>query len=647
MAAPSPSNNLELHVASEDALDVRQFAWHERLSGITSVEVTALCQNADIDFDAVVGRPASFTIRTDGQYPPRVFTGLVSRMEQLIAEQAAAGGRAASTYRLHLVPTLWLLTQRRNYRIFQRLSEPAIVQKLLGEWDIEPEVRLDLGGYKKRKYRVQYGESDYAFVCRMLEDAGITFFFEIAGDETKLVLADAPQKAPPREPKLLFHDAPSQAVARREYVTAVRVGQQVRPGKYVMRDHDYRRAPTNQPLAVATSKNAAEHKMERVHFVPGAFLHEKAEGGDTPTADDKGSYRADDETVSKDLATRRLDAKRGRWKVISLETNALDLAPGMVFSMLSHPRTDLGEDKKLLVVESVLAGSASGAFQHRCEARSADLAFRPPLATPKPKIAGVESATVVGPAGEEIHTDEFGRIRVHFHWDRESKMNDDSSCWIHVSQPWGGSGYGGMNLPRVGQEVIVDFLGGDPDRPIVTGRVYTNLQKVPYGLPANKTKSSWKSNSTNKTGGSNEITFEDKAGSEEVFLHAERDRRSVTKRDSTTTVGKDRSITVEQNDTETVKGTQKIRVLGDQKLGVSGKREIEVGKSQHVIVHQDSTDDTVLTRTSNAKDHQIVSVDHCAVDAGQGISLRVGSSVIYIDQHKIIIQAGRVFVNPD
>lgn len=196
------------------------------------------------------------------------------------------------------------------------------------------------------------------------------------------------------------------------------------------------------------------------------------------------------------MARRRLDGSRSEALSCAFDTNALDLAPGVVLSMIGHPQRDLGEDRRLLVVASTLTGTVGARLQHHCEAHRADVPYRPLPKTPRPRVMGVESATVVGPAGEEIHTDEFGRVRVHFHWDRESRMDEKSSCWIHVSQSWGGAGYGGVNLPRIGQEVVVDFLGGDPDRPIITGRVYTNLQKVPYSLPASKTQSGWKSNVT-------------------------------------------------------------------------------------------------------------------------------------------------------
>jgi type VI secretion system secreted protein VgrG len=273
------------------------------------------------------------------------------------------------------------------------------------------------------------------------------------------------------------------------------------------------------------------------------------------------------------------------------------------------------------------------------EAVSAAQPYHPASKTPKPKTEGVESATVVGPPGEEIHTDEFGRIRVHFHWDRESKMDDNSSCWIHVSQAWGGAGYGGSNLPRVGQEVLVDFLGGDPDRPIVTGRVYTNLQKTPYGLPANKTQSGWKSNSTNKTGGYNEIMFEDASGKELLRIQAERDRQTLVKRDSTTTVGQNRTITVVKNDTETVKGSQQIEVTGNRSVTVREQQIVQVDKD-HVLV-------TGQMYASVAKRHIVQSTEVIVLSANQAVRLEVGpDSYIEITAAGIVIQGPRVEINP-
>lgn len=572
---------LELAVGSGDALDVREFSVHERLSTLFTIHLVATSENPDISFDAVVGQPARFVLRSG--LHTRTWTGLCNHLRQIRVEPSGV-----STYELTLVPTLWLLTQRRNYRMFQQIAEPDIVTKLLSEWSIEPEVKLT-ETYKARKYRVQYGETDYDFICRMLEDAGITFYFQEVDGETKLTLSDGPQWNDPRASKIAFRDDPSTA-AGHEYVTAVHIGQRVRPGRYTMRDHDYRRPPSYKLMTSAESPNGGiEAKLERYHYVPGAFLFRSDKGEDSPVADDKGKARAD-MGEGEILARKRLEAKRATAKVCSFETNAHDLAPGVVMSMLDHPKSDLGPDRKLLILESRLSGTHDGEWVHRCEAVSAEVPYRPPLSTPKPKVNGVESATVVGPPGEEIHCDEFGRVRVHFHWDRESKMDDNSSCWIHVSQPWAGAGYGGTNLPRVGQEVLVDFLGGDPDRPIIVGRVYTNLQKVPYALPANKTQSGWRSNSTGGTGGYNELMFEDAAGQELFRMQAERDLQKLVKNDETVTVGRDRTKLVRQNDDFTVGSCRVKRVVENESITVGINRTTTIGQidsntvgAKHVI----------------------------------------------------------------
>ncbi|WP_438017126.1 type VI secretion system tip protein TssI/VgrG [Sorangium sp. So ce315] len=583
----------EARIASGDMLDVRRFQVTERMSSLFEVKLVAVSDNPDIDFEAVIGQPMTFTAHANRT---RIWSGLCSHLQQVAVEE-----RHLSTYELTLVPRLWLATQRRNYRMFQHKSEVDIVLQLLGEWGISPTRRL-ASEYKKRKYRVQYGESDYTFISRMLEDAGVSFYFDNGG-ESGLVLDDRPQANVARVP-ITYRDHPTDA--DREHVTKVVVGRRLRPGKYTVRDHDYRRPANYKLLTTASGAGPVEDQLERFHYVPGAFLFESQKGESSPTADDQGKYRAD-ESEGEALAQRRLEAKRASAREIAFKTNVIDPAPGAVLSFLEHPKSELGPDKKLLVLESQLSGEVPGLWEHSCVAVSADAPYRPPLRTRKPRAQGVESATVVGPPGEEIHVDEFGRVRVHFHWDRESKMNNDSSCWIHVSQPWGGAGFGGTNLPRIGQEVIVDFLGGDPDRPIIVGRVYTNLQKTPYSLPVNKTQSGLKSNSSPSTGGYNEIMFEDKAGSELVRMQAEKDLHKLVKNDQETTIGRDRTtgighdedVTVGNNATKSVMnilretvGMIRARAVGvdeivqigrNQTIDVGEKIEITCGKSQFVM----------------------------------------------------------------
>jgi type VI secretion system secreted protein VgrG len=567
--------NLSVTIASEDALDVRRFEITERISTLFSVVLEVVSPDPDLDFEAAIGLPARFSIKAGaGVARARTWSGVCAELHQIAVEESGL-----STYELTIVPSLWLATQRRNHRMFQGKSEVDIVLQLLDEWGVDPVERLT-GTYKKRKVRVQYGESDFAFLCRMLEDAGVSFHFDDSEGESRLVLSDAPHAATPRDPRIPFRDSPS--VADREHVTRVRVSRRVRPGAVTVRDHDYRRPPAYRLLGNARVAGV-EERLERFHYEPGASLFESDGGDPTPNADDRGRFRTDERDATA-IAERRLHADRGEATICTFETNAIDLSPGVVMGMSGHPRREIGDEEQLLVIASTLRGTTLAEWSHACTAHRCKTPYRPPQQTPKPRVTGVESATVVGPEGEEIHTDEFGRVRVHFHWDRESRMDDKSSVWIHVSQPWSGAGFGGVNLPRVGQEVIVDFLGGDPDRPVITGRVYTNLQKVPYRLPDNKTQSGWRSNSTPKAEGFNEILFEDLAGREVVYEQAQRNRRRLVKNDEVITVNQNRQKLVRANETEQT-DLDRTEVTGVNRTELTGaNRTVVIGGDRNQLV---------------------------------------------------------------
>ncbi|KYG09060.1 hypothetical protein BE21_19905 [Sorangium cellulosum] len=644
------SNNLELHVSSKDQFDVRQFSVHDCMSSLFQIDLVALSDNPSIDFDEVVGQPARFALDTGTHL--REWTGICNHIELV---RVAPDG--LSTYQVSLVPTLWLLTQRKNYRIFQQISEPDIVLKILAEWNIEPKKQYDAAAYKKRKYRVQYAESDFTFMSRMLEDAGIAYYFEQTDEGTKLVLSDTAHGNPKRDGSLIFMDDTSMVRdVRSKFVTAVRASQQVKPGKVTLRDHDYRRPPSYKLMAMASDGKGIEEKLERFHYVPGAFLFGTDRGESTPVADDKGKARTDEKEGSL-LAQKHLEAERGSARTCTFETNAHDLAPGVVVSFEGHPHAALADGKALLVVESSLSGTDRGEWLHRCKARGTDIPFRPDRMTPRPTVNGVESATVVGPPKEEIHTDEFGRVRVHFHWDRESKMDDNSSCWIHVSQPWGGAGYGASNLPRIGQEVLVDFLGGDPDRPVIVGRVYTALQKPPYRLPENKTQSGWKSNSTGGGGGYNELMFEDAQGKELLRMQAEKDLNKLVKNDESVTIGNDRTKSVGHDDTHTV-GNDRSRIVGNNETVTIGVNQtITVGANQTTTVGGDqritvtgSQFNTVMgqpaqggfqgSHTDVTGDFKMTASGTAYVSAPNKITLECQGSSITLEPGKITIKAG-------
>ncbi|MBL8741963.1 MAG: phage late control D family protein, partial [Myxococcales bacterium] len=301
-------------IASGDAIDVRHFDVSDRISSLFEIRLVVVSENPDIDFEAVIGQPMRFSLSAG---TTRTWTGVCSHMQQLRVEE-----HFLSTYEVTLVPALWFSAQRRNFRMFQHLSELDIVLKLLAEWEITPRLRLT-NSYKKRKYRVQYGESDFAFMSRMLEDAGISYYFD-NGDESTLVLDDNPQTNERRAP-ITFRDLPNDSEL--EHVTQVRFGRRVRPGKYTVRDHDYRRPPSFKLVATAAGPRNVEERLERFHYAPGSFLFESDSGESTPSADDKGAYRPD-QAEGDLLAQRRLDAKRVTARQTTFKTNTVDLRPG-------------------------------------------------------------------------------------------------------------------------------------------------------------------------------------------------------------------------------------------------------------------------------------------------------------------------------
>lgn len=601
---------LELSFASgRHGLEVRHFKVEEGMSRLFRAAVVARSPSADVDLDALVGQPALFRIGSGlafARLGVRTWSGVCSGIEQVRVEPTGL-----STYELTIVPSLWLLGQRRNNRLFQHVSIPAILERIFGEWQLDPVWKIDRDHYPRLELRVQYGESDLAFVSRLLEEAGISYYFaDDAEKGSRLVLHDRPQESDARAGgPLPFVDATAQAqAAEREFLTAVRLGHEVKPGRYTFRDFDFR-----NPGFPLFGDNAGarvppeEARYEQYHYQPGAALVESSQAalgeagrvsralaeavrlGGTPVADDKGVARFDQAWLARG-ATTLAEGRRNPRRVVHLRTNALDLAPGVVFSMLDHPRLDLGVRVRLLVDSCTLEGAPGEEWHHAATARFADQPYRPPATTPKPVIHGVQSAIVVGPPGEEIHTDEFGRVRVQFHWDREGKHDDASSTWMRVSQGWAGGGYGLFTIPRIGHEVLISFLDGDPDCPIITGCVFNGLATVPHGLPDNKTVSTWKSHTSPTNGGFNELRFEDAAGREQVYLQAERDLAKLVKHDERAAVGHDRTTLVRGHDGATVGGERTRVVQGDEVHVVGMNHTTVAGMNRNSTVGvEDST----------------------------------------------------------
>lgn len=566
VAASAPEFELEAGPHAPGELKVIGFEAHEELSRPFQVDVTtAFHEEVDLDAPGLVGQNAALTVHLpDGT--DRLIHGVVAKVETW-----EEGGTEAMRRRLRLriVPALWKLGQVRNNRIFQQKTIPEIVEEVLKGGGVKFEESLS-GSYSKRDYVVQYGESDLDFVSRLLEEVGIFFFFAHEPDEDRVVLVDANSGCPAVGGDPLLFREPSEMVAEGEHLDRFSTRLEVRPGTVTLRDFNYLTPAVDLTADVEADRDA---DLE-VYEYPGGYL----DGG-----------------AGKALAKVRLQEARASAEVFAGSGLSRRLAPGSQFDLTEHPVDGMNDTFLVLsvrhrghqpeVLSSVVAAGAQKE-RYRCDLTCirASVPFRPPRRTPRPVIAGPQTAVVVGPSGDEIHTDQHGRIRVQFHWDRLGKKDDKSSCWMRVSQSWAGPGWGALYLPRIGQEVVVEFLEGDPDRPIVTGAVYNGMNPPPVPLPDEKTKSTLRSASSPGSEGSNELRFEDLKGSEEIYLHAQKDLRIVVENDKTQKIGANETLTVDGDRSRTIGGNHSMKVGKDDTTTVGANQSLQVGGNRTTTV---------------------------------------------------------------
>jgi type VI secretion system secreted protein VgrG len=408
-----------------------------------------------------------------------------------------------------------------------------------------------------------------------MEEEGIFYFFEHTEDAHKLVMADVSSvhEPTPWKSTIPFRDA-GLGVGDQEQVSRFRYSVQIRHGAVTLRDFDFKKPS----LKVENAKAAdIENDLEWYDY-PGEYT---------------------ELSTGKDLAEVRLQEFRSERALGLGEGNCTHLVSGYKFTLEDHPWADMNQEWVILrlqhwgsqpqAAEEQAGSGEQSVYQNSFECVPYSVPYRPRRWTPRPVVDGPQTAIVVGPAGEEIHTDEYGRVKVQFHWDRAGQKDDKSSCWIRVSQGWGGAGYGMVIIPRIGHEVVVDFLEGDPDQPLIVGRVYNGESPPPYGLPGAKTMSSFKSNSSPGGGGSNELRFEDAAGSEEVYLHAQKDENIVVENNRTKTVKVDESFSIGHDQTGTVGHDQTLSVTNNQSITVGVDRTKQVGANQSETVGANKT----------------------------------------------------------
>ena len=540
----------------------------EELGRLSEYEIDALSANGELDPDEILGKPVTVKEKlADGSMRP--FNGHIARFGQ-----TGFHGRH-HVYRLVVRPWLWFLTRTANCRIFQQMTVPDILKQVFNHHADVANNSFELTGhYSAWEYCVQYRESDFDFVSRLMEHEGIYYYFRHADDKHTLVLTDDSSMHSPAPgcEQLPFILQEREDRTDIECIDTWRFDREIQPARFAHDNYDPEKPRVELERSASVERRHAQGSYE-IYDYPAS--HTVAEDGEH-------------------YARLRLQELHARYETSEGRTNARGLAVGHLFELTRHPRPD--QNREYLVSaaryeisdEGHESGNSSGALYtcHFTTLQSRQ-SFRPQRRTPKPIVQGPQTAVVVGPPGEEIHTDHQGRVKVRFHWDRYSAGDETSSCWIRVSQPWAGKGWGGVSIPRIGQEVIVDFLEGDPDRPIITGRVYNAEQTPPYALPG---MVSGLKSQTHKGTGHNEMSMDDTAGQEKLTLHGQYDMH--------TTVGHDQTNTIKNNRTTTVVVDDALNVNANRTMHVKGKLSETIDTGQEVTVTSGYTETITHGATS-------------------------------------------------
>jgi len=654
------------------------------------LDLLALTSTA-VDFDKLLGQVVTATLELP-EGGERHLSGIVNRVTQ----GGAAVGPAdltCTSYRLSIVPKLWMLTLRERSRIFQQLSIPDILTEVLSGIDVDFQIQ---GTFHPRNYCAQYRESDFNFASRLMEEEGIYYFFQHSNGSHKMVVANTPISHPdlPGETTIRF-DAIRGGGREDSRVFAWDKVQELRSGKYTLWDNNFGLPQKNLEASVTTiesvSVGTVDHKLRvggndaaEIYDYPGDFAKRfdgVDPGGGARGGDLQKIFEDNQRTVKIRMQEEELGtlATRGG-------SDCRQMTAGHKFTLDHHDHADGAYVLTSVQHEAHLADvgrSGAGGFhyENHFSCIPAALPFRPGRRAPRPRVQGCQTAIVVGPAGEEIFTDSYGRVKVQFNWDRDGKKDGKSSCWLRVGTPWAGKQWGMVHIPRIGNEVIVDFIDGDPDQPIITGMIYNPDSMPPYALPEHKTRSGIKTRSSTKGTADhfNEIRFEDKKGSEEIYIHAETNMNTVVENSQYLEVGVSKNDPGEQKsvihgdqDLTIKKGNQTVTIeKGDQTIAVvEGSRTLTVSQDQKTIVEKgdrsvvvdkgnqthtiDKGDDTTAVKMGN----QTVQLDmgnqdiilkmgnrtvklnlgKISEEAMQGIELKVGQSSVLIDQTGVTIK---------
>lgn len=627
-----------------DELVCQEVHGREQLSRLFTYHLDLLSLNRNIAFKDIVGQRVTVTIELPDK-SERYFDGFVTEFRY-----AGTQGQFAN-YEATIKPWPWFLTRTADCRIFQNQTVPDIVKAVFRDNGMSDFKDLLKDNYREWEYCVQYRETDFNFICRLLEQEGIYFYFEHSKGKHTLVLCDgvtAHKPFPNYETVPYFPPDEAEAIRERDHIQEWSKTQEIVPGKYAVKDYDFEKPKVDLSAKLERSRPHA-YPIEQHEFYdyPGEYT-EKADG--------------------ENYVERRLQELQAQHERVNGSGDARGLCAGFLFKLEGYPRKEENKEYLIIAVSCQIkvdvmetTGSAGADAFFLCDFEAMDSAeqYRPERLTPKPVVQGVHSAVVVGPDNEEIYCDEHGRVKVQFHWDRYGKFDENSSCWIRVSNLWAGQGWGGVHIPRIGQEVLVDFLEGDPDRPYVTGRLYNAVNMPPYELPGNKTQSGIKSRSS--PGGSasnfNELRFEDKKGKEEVYFQAEKNLNSLVKNSETRRVWNKRTSTIGTEKSSVGKVIEDTTVNADRQTTIRGNDYLDAATDfscsdgRKVVVHNGDHKLEVPMGSQEMKvfmDHKThselgdisrdASLGKVTEQAMQSIEFKVGANSIKIDQFGITLK---------
>lgn len=600
----------------------------ERISTLSAIEVDFFCENGKLALEEIVGKPIHVVVESDKADKKRWFRGTCISAQYI--GKLDIGGHFKAVIR----PWLWFLTRRTNLRIFQNKKTPEILEEVLADYGFKADVTNKLTGtYKAREYCVQYRETDFDFISRLMEEEGIYYYFKHEDDTEKMVWADGPSGhsdiPPPSELPFLPYSMRSTIEKGVPLVFEWNGAEQVRSGTVTLDDYNFENPPSD--LRAVSQVKAGKYSKEAYDRYDYPGRHREASLGDK-------------------FATVRMQSEAIRHHVVRGASDGVNLEVGGTMTVTKMERTE--DPKKAMLIECrhdfvQVASTQKGFFDgdlstlqtagitegqqepHRVrfEAIDASKPYRAPQVTPWPKVGGVHTAVVTGPSGHEIWTDEYGRIKVQFHWDQKGEDNENSSCFIRTMMPWTGKNWGTIAVPRIGQEVVIDFEEGDPDRPLCVGMLYNNKTMPPYKLPDNKTQSGVKTNSSMGGGGFNELMFEDKKGSELVRFQSETNYKQIVKNNASIEIGLAKKG----------KGNLDLTVHNDISDTIEEGNYTElIKKGDHTTTLDKGNHDTVLKMGDMSVD---VKMGKILVKAMKSIEFKVGGSSIVMDGTSISLKS--------